>query len=116
MSSYEYKAVPAPTSGTKAKGVKTPENRFALSLTNLLNEMSGEGWEYVRAETLPSEERKGLTGRETVEHNILIFRRWTGPSPLQAMIEGGHAAPEALTAHFADDIPDAPPLGPASRR
>ena len=75
MRKFEYKAVPAPTAGTKAKGVKTTEDRFALSLTDALNEMAEDGWEYVRAETLPCTERKGLTGTQQTYQNILIFRR-----------------------------------------
>ena len=76
MRKFEYKAVPAPTGGTKAKGVKTTEDRFALSLTEALNEMAEEGWEYVCAETLPCIERKGLTGSQQTYQNILIFRRF----------------------------------------
>ncbi|MEM8803131.1 MAG: DUF4177 domain-containing protein [Pseudomonadota bacterium] len=84
MRKFEYKAVPAPMTGTKAKGVKTTEDRFALSLSELLNEMAEDGWEYVRAETLPCEERKGLTGRETKYQNILIFKRYQAdPLPLE---------------------------------
>lgn len=75
MRKFEYKAVPAPTTGTKAKGVKTTEDRFALSLTDTLNEMADDGWEYVRAETLPCTERRGLTGTQQTYQNILIFRR-----------------------------------------
>ena len=75
MRKFEYKAVPAPTQGTKAKGVKTTEGRFALSFSNVLNDMAAEGWEYVRAETLPAVERKGLTGTQQTYQNILIFRR-----------------------------------------
>ena len=75
MRSFEYKAVPAPNTGTKAKGVKTTEDRFALSLTETLNDMAEDGWEYVRAETLPCMERKGLTGSQQTYQNILIFRR-----------------------------------------
>ena len=37
--------------------------------------MAAEGWDYVRAETLPTEERSGLTGRSTLYHNVLVFRR-----------------------------------------
>ena len=77
MRKFEYKAVPAPTTGTKAKGVKTTEDRFSLSLTNVLNEMAEDGWEYVRAETLPVTERKGLTGSQQTYQNILIFRKPT---------------------------------------
>ena len=55
--------------------MKTTEDRFALSLTETLNEMAAEGWEYVRAETLPCLERKGLTGSQQTYQNILIFKR-----------------------------------------
>ena len=72
---YEYTVIPAPARGEKAKGAKTPVDRYALALAGELNRMAAEGWEYVRAEVLPSEERAGLTGRNTVYHNILVFRR-----------------------------------------
>ncbi|MDT9702510.1 hypothetical protein, partial [Streptomyces sp. P17] len=53
--------------------------RFAFTLTGVLNDMASEGWEYLRAETLPSEERSGLTSRTTVWHNVLVFRRALKP-------------------------------------
>ncbi|OZB16893.1 MAG: hypothetical protein B7X55_07165 [Rhodobacterales bacterium 34-62-10] len=73
--SYEYRVIPAPVKGTKAKGAKTAEERFALTLQEAMNSMAADGWEFQRAETLPSEERSGLTGRKTVYHNMLVFRR-----------------------------------------
>ena len=73
--SYEYRVIPAPVKGTKAKGAKTAEDRFALTLQETMNAMADDGWEFQRAETLPSEERTGLTGRKTVYHNMLVFRR-----------------------------------------
>lgn len=75
MQNYEYLTVPAPTKGAKIKGLKTASDRFAYQLTLLLNQLADEGWEYWRAELLPSEERKGLTGTVLVQHNLLIFRR-----------------------------------------
>lgn len=72
---YEYKVVPAPHRGERAKGVKGTEARFALSLGNTINAQAAEGWEYVRAETLPCEERSGLTGKTTTFMNMLVFRR-----------------------------------------
>ncbi|NIZ59529.1 DUF4177 domain-containing protein [Sedimentitalea sp. CY04] len=75
MMQFEYKVVPAPAKGTKAKGVKTPHGRFAVSIEQLLNEMASEGWEFQRAELLPSEERSGLTGSTTNWRNVMIFRR-----------------------------------------
>lgn len=74
---YEYSAIPAPIRGEKARDAKTPTDRYALALTAELNRMAADGWEYVRSDVLPSEERSGLTGRATVYHNLLVFRRAT---------------------------------------
>lgn len=75
MPRYEYNIVPAPAKGLKGKGVKGPEARFAHALQAMMNEMADEGWEYQRAETLPSVERSGLTGSTTEWRNVLVFRR-----------------------------------------
>lgn len=75
MSTYEYKVVPAPQKGQKGKGVKGGEGRFALALETLMNELAAEGWEYQRAETLPSQERSGIAGTTTEWRNVLVFRR-----------------------------------------
>ena len=75
MAGFEYKVVPAPAKGTKAKGVKAVEDRFALTVEELLNEMGAQGWEYQRADTLPSIERSGLTGSTTNWRHVLVFRR-----------------------------------------
>ena len=75
MSLYEYKVVPAPSKGLKAKGIKTAQDRFAHALEAVMNEMGAQGWEYQRADTLPSEERSGLTGRVTSFQHMLVFRR-----------------------------------------
>jgi hypothetical protein len=72
---FEYKVVPAPTKGQKAKGVKGVEERFAYALEALMNELASDGWEYLRADTLPSIERSGLTGSITEWRNLLVFRR-----------------------------------------
>ena len=75
MQKYEYKVVPAPNRGEKAPGVKTAPDRFAHALTSVMNVMARDGWEYLRADTLPSEERSGFTKRTTVYHSVLVFRR-----------------------------------------
>ena len=77
--SYEYKVVPAPTRGLKAKGVKTAEDRFANALQTAMNEQASGGWEYFRTDTLPSEQREGLLSKTTVYQNMLIFRRSKEP-------------------------------------
>ncbi len=75
MTAYEYTVIPAPNRGEKTKGARSGIERFAHALTGQINDMAAQGWEYVRAETLPCEERAGLTGRNTVYHNVLVFRR-----------------------------------------
>jgi hypothetical protein len=75
MQRFEFKVVPAPRRGEKARGIKTTEERFAYSLTQVLNEMARDGWDYVRADALPCDERVGLTGSKTSFQNMLVFRR-----------------------------------------
>lgn len=72
---YEYKVVTAPLRAVKVKGLKTTEERFAHMLQEALNDEAREGWEYLRAETLPCEERKGLTGTAKSFQSVLVFRR-----------------------------------------
>ncbi len=73
--SYEYKVVPAPVRGLKAKGLKGPEAKFANALEAKMNELAAEGWEFQRTETLPNEERSGLTSSTTTYRSIMVFRR-----------------------------------------
>ena len=75
MSQYEYKVVPAPKKGLKAKGIKSAEDQYANALETAMNALGAEGWEYQRSETLPSEKRSGLTRRVTTFQNMLVFRR-----------------------------------------
>lgn len=89
---FEYRVVPAPRKGEKARGVRSPEARFALAMSRLFNRMGEEGWEYVRADTLPAEERVGLTGRELRYHALLVFRR---ALPRPAVPAAQVARPEA---------------------
>jgi hypothetical protein len=75
MQRYEYKVLPAPRRGTKSREAKTTEDRFALTLTLLMNDLGRDGWEYQRSETMPCDERSGFTKLKTTEQTILIFRR-----------------------------------------
>lgn len=75
MPRYEYKVVPAPAKGVKAKGVKSAEARFAHAIEELMNELGAEGWEYQRSDTLPSIERSGLASTTTEWRHLLVFRR-----------------------------------------
>jgi hypothetical protein len=75
MAMYEYKVIPAPTKGQKTPGIKLPEARFANTVEGLLNAQAAGGWEYLRTDILPSDERAGLTSTQTVYRTLLIFRR-----------------------------------------
>lgn len=75
MQRFEYKVIPAPRKAGKIKGVRGTDNKFAIELSNLMNALGADGWEYLRADTLPVEERQGFTGRTTTFQNMLVFRR-----------------------------------------
>lgn len=98
MAGFEYKVVPAPLRGTKAKGVKGTPARFARTLEVVMNDMGRDGWEYQRTDTLPVEERQGLTGKTTTFQNMLVFRR-----PLAAEAKAEPVA--ALIEDQSDDTP-----------
>lgn len=84
MTKFEYRVVPAPVRGIKVRGARTPEDRFAEALAEVMNGLGRDGWEYVRCDTLPSEERTGLTGRTTVYRNMLVFRRAVAAASAEA--------------------------------
>lgn len=95
MTRFEYKVVPAPRRAEKTRGAKQVEDRFAHALMTLMNKMGRDGWEYLRADTLPCEERSGLTGRSTTFQNMLVFRRAL-PDEAAAGDEAAFAAPRPV--------------------
>lgn len=80
MQRYEYKVIPAPLKGEKTRGVKGTPGRFAHGLSRIMNDLARDGWEYLRADTLPCEERTGLTGKTVTYQNMLVFRRAVAPA------------------------------------
>lgn len=117
MQSYEYNVIPAPSRGEKERGLKTGAERFAHALTQVMNEMAREGWEYWRADTLPAEERTGLTSKTTVFHNLLVFRRPVqgGGAPQAIAAISAPAQEQPRSGHLSAFAPEgrAPRLGPA---
>ena len=104
MQRFEFKVIPDPRRGEKARGVKTTEDRFALALTTLMNQLGAEGWDYVRADTLPCEERAGFTGSKTTFQNLLVFRR---------VIDGAQSAAQSSRLMLTEAVGTTPRLGPA---
>ena len=96
--SYDYKVIPAPLRGLKGKGVKTAEERFANALQTVMNEQANDGWDYLRTDTLPSEQREGLMGKTTVYQNMMVFRRTkVAPRPAVISPEPSLGAPRPKT-------------------
>ena len=92
--------------------VSGPRSReLALALTGMMNQLGAEGWDYVRADTLPCEERSGLTGTKTSYQTVMVFRR-----ALAASAAAGSGA-EPVTPVRAEGprlgSPVAMPAGPA---
>jgi len=117
MPRYEYKVVPAPAKANKIKGLKGTDQRFAASLAEVMNALGAQGWEYQRTDTLPCEERQGLTGKTTRFQNVLVFRRELDGAPA-APATAQVTAPETMLAvpTFRATAPAAvPPEGAAPR-
>ena len=115
MPQFEYKVVPSPRKGEKSREAKTVPDRFALTLTQLMNRMGQDGWEYLRADALPCDERVGLTGSKTTFQSVLVFRRVldaaAGPLQLTAAEPPAVFVPTLGSAEAPAGV--APALGPA---
>ena len=109
MQMYEYKAVTAPRRAKRAKGARTTADRFARTLTEMINVEANEGWEYMRADTMPMDEKKGmLSSASEVFQTVLIFRR---------AVASGASVTELRPVLADKDGPEVPiTLGPARKR
>lgn len=117
MQRYEYKVVPSPRKGEKSRVAKTTSDRFALALTQVMNRLGQDGWEYLRADTLPCDERSGLTGTKTSFQNMLVFRRvLTGEAAVAPLAEPATTVTPFQPVLGAAEAPvgAAPALGPAN--
>lgn len=96
MTYFDYKVVPAPRRMKKIRGVKEPEELFAMTLTEAINEHARQGWEYVRAESLTAETPGGWLrrGREETQ-TLLVFRRARETLGPRLAAEGEAPAPAA---------------------
>lgn len=106
MPGYEYKILPAPDRARKIKGAKGAEARFAATLEESLNGLGGDGWEFVRTEMFAVEERAGLTGKKSVDRQVMVFRRAL-PEPEKFAPE---PTPEPPQVQVDYDTPEEPPV------
>lgn len=98
---WDYRVIPAPVKGRRARGVKGAEAQFALAVESIINEMAARGWEYCRAEMLPQEERRA----RVTYRNLLVFRREAGQTT-----EAGEMPP------LPEVVAERPGLAPRLRR
>ncbi|MEM0987919.1 MAG: hypothetical protein AAGK00_03515 [Pseudomonadota bacterium] len=74
--SYEYKCVAAPEKARRHKGAKTRTDRVAAAMQELIAEESNGGWEYLRTDLIPVEEKASFFARPREVHRaVLVFRR-----------------------------------------
>ncbi len=106
MSYFDYKVVPAPHRAKKVRGISGADDLFALTLTDAINEVARQGWEYVRAETMTAEAPGGFLRRATAsERTMLVFRR-----PREQLSPRLAAVPEEAP----EDLPPLEPPAPSA--
>lgn len=113
MQRFEYKVIPAPRRAEKQRGLKTTEDRFAHALTDVMNALGRDGWEYIRADTLPCDEKSGFTGKSTTFQNMLVFRRVIEAAATQVVAVPELPAIPVAPVVFPPTTSGAPALGPA---
>lgn len=133
MAEFEYKVVPAPRKAGRAKGVRGHDEKYAYTLGDMMNQMAADGWQYLRAESLPVDEKAGMMGKTTEKYlSLLVFQRQTDrPATAQEpmMQEQTVSVPEFLSDPVVEAAPmelqrstsaetvdeTVPSLGPATR-
>lgn len=80
--SFEYKCVGGPERPKRQRGVRGRSERVALAMQELIGAEAVDGWEYLRTDLVPVEEKAGLFSRtQEVHRAVLIFRRELEPEP-----------------------------------
>ena len=116
---FEYKVIGAPEKGRRRRGARTRSDRVAAAFEEVLREEAVDGWEYLRTDLVPVEEKRGLLRpREEVHRAVMVFRRPLKPAARRRPDEdelvllpearsrprpGARAEPEIRLAHSSDD-------------
>lgn len=78
MTKYEYRAIPCPEKPLRQRDLPAGADPFCETLTAAINDLAGEGWDYIRAETIEVRTRRFLKSRKE-ERTFLVFRRESKP-------------------------------------
>lgn len=73
---YEYKAIGAPEKGKRKRGARSASDKVAAAFEEILGKEAVDGWEYLRTDLLPVNERAGMFSRAQEMHRaVMVFRR-----------------------------------------
>jgi hypothetical protein len=91
--SFEYKCVGGPERPMRQRGTSRSE-RVALAMQEIIGAEAVDGWEYLRTDLVPVEEKAGLfSRRHDVHRAVLVFRRErTAARPERQTLARGLAA------------------------
>jgi hypothetical protein len=106
----EYKCVGAPERPKKKRGAKSRSDRVAAVMQEVIDAEAVDGWEYLRTDLVPVEEKTGWFSRAHEVHRaVLIFKRGDNVPvvPIQPRTQP-MAAPQAPT--YAEPDPSAPSM------
>lgn len=122
MPEFEYKVITAPRKAEKVKGIRNGDERFAHTITNIINTLAEEGWEYLRAESLPVDEKASMMGKVVEKYlSLLVFRREKAAeqeTPQEIHVEAPKVADPSMLQTLTideDGVDEAPSLGAATR-
>lgn len=72
---FEYKCVGAPERPKRLRG-SSRSDRVAMAMQEIIDAEAVDGWEYMRTDLVPVEEKPGFFSRtQEVHRAVLIFRR-----------------------------------------
>jgi len=117
---FEYKTVGGPDRGKRKDGARTVADRVAAAMEDIIRAQATGGWEYLRTDLVPVEERPSLLGRRRLVHcAVLVFRRPIGGAaaaePTRAELAARHAdifGGEPKAAEAPRTAPAAPSVAP----
>lgn len=75
MERYEYRLEAVPTKSKRYKGLPKSDDAFALTVSDAINDLAKDGWEFFRIETMNETCRAGLFGTKTVSRDYMVYRR-----------------------------------------
>jgi len=109
----EYKCVGAPERPKRKRGAKSRSDRVAVAMQEIIDAEAVDGWEYLRTDLVPVEEKSGLFGRtQEVHRAILVFHRGHAkaqpvvmPTPRTQSQAQPQAAPRTIDEPRLDDVP-----------